>query len=197
MQTIGIVGGIGAGKSTVVSLLKELRKCFVIGADEIGHRILLPGDLAYDKVVEAFGKEILDESGHIIRRKLGDIVFSDPSKLQMLNEITHPIIYKEIEDLVKQCKEKKEWDLVIIDAALLIEVGLVPLTDYVVAVYADEQVRIERLMQRDHFTKEQVLKRINKQKKWEELEKVADFIIPNNLTRQDTKEEVKKMLEQL
>ena len=197
MQTLGIVGGIGAGKSTVVSLLKELKKCFVIGADEIGHRILLKGDLAYDKVVETFGKTILDEEGNIVRRKLGEIVFSDVSKLQTLNQITHPIIYKEIEKLVQQCKEKEEWDLVIIDAALLIEVGLIPLTDYVIAVYADEALRIERLIKRDNFTKEQVLERINKQKKWEELEEVADFIIPNNLTRQHTKEEIEKMLEQL
>ena len=60
MQTLGIVGGIGSGKSTIVSLLCELKKCFVIGADELGHRILLKGDLAYDQVVETFGESILD-----------------------------------------------------------------------------------------------------------------------------------------
>ncbi|MEG0579049.1 MAG: dephospho-CoA kinase, partial [Niameybacter sp.] len=95
MQTIGIVGGIGAGKSTVVSLLCELRKCFVIGADEIGHKILLKDDLAYDQVVKVFGQDILDEEGNIVRRKLGAIVFSDRTKLEQLNQITHPIIFRE------------------------------------------------------------------------------------------------------
>ncbi|MDA3733689.1 dephospho-CoA kinase [Niameybacter massiliensis] len=197
MRTIGIVGGIGAGKSTVVSLLTELKKCFVIGADEMGHRILLKGDLAYDKVIETFGREILDEEGNIVRRKLGAIVFGDQEKLKALNAITHPIIFNEIKTLLEQCKEQKKWDIVIIDAALLIEIGLIELTDYVIAVYADEKTRVERLMKRDEFTKEQVLERINKQKKWEELEKVADFVIDNRYTRQHTKEQMVKMLEQL
>ncbi|MEF9959672.1 MAG: dephospho-CoA kinase [Niameybacter sp.] len=197
MQTIGIVGGIGAGKSTVVSLLCELRKCFVIGADEIGHKILLKDDLAYDQVVKVFGQDILDEEGNIVRRKLGAIVFSDRTKLEQLNQITHPIIFREIKLLVDKCKAQGEWDLVIIDAALLIEIGLIPLTDYVLAIYTDEKTRLERLMKRDGFTKEQVLERINKQKKWEELEKVSDFVIDNRYTRQHTKEQMIEMLDQL
>lgn len=195
MQTLGIVGGIGAGKSSVVSLLCELKKCFVIGADELGHRILLKGDLAYDKVVATFGESILDENRQIVRRRLGEIVFSDREKLNQLNAITHPIIYNEIKNQVQRCKQEGEWDFVIIDAALLIEIGLIPLTDKVIGVFSDEGTRIERLMNRDHFTKEQVLERINKQKKWEELEKVSHYIIDNRFTRENTKEQLKALLE--
>lgn len=195
MQTLGIVGGIGAGKSSVVSLLCELKKCFVIGADELGHRILLKGDLAYDKVIETFGESILDENRQIVRRRLGEIVFSDTKKLSQLNAITHPIIYNEIKNQVERCKQEGEWDFVIIDAALLIEIGLIPLTDKVIGVFSDQETRIERLMSRDHFTKEQVLERINKQKKWEELEKVSHYIIDNRFTRENTKEQLKALLE--
>lgn len=197
MQTLGIVGGIGAGKSTIVSLLCELKKCYVIGADEIGHRILLKGDLAYDKVVEAFGEDILDEEGQIVRKRLGAIVFSNQENLNVLNAITHPIIYNEIEKLVQRCQEEAEWDFVIIDAALLIEIGLVPLADKVIGVFSDEQTRIDRLMQRDHFTKEQVIDRLSKQKKWEELEKVSHYTIDNRFSRQNTKEQIEDMLEHL
>lgn len=197
MQTLGIVGGIGAGKSTIVSLLCELKKCYVIGADEMGHRILLKNDLAYDKVVETFGQGILDEEGQIVRSRLGAIVFADQEKLNQLNAITHPIIYSEIEKRVKACKEEEEWDFVIIDAALLIEIGLIPLTDQVIGVYADEEARIARLMQRDQFTKEQAMERISKQKKWEELEKVSHYIIDNRFSRQNTKEQIQQMLENL
>ncbi|MBU3812535.1 MAG: dephospho-CoA kinase [Candidatus Niameybacter stercoravium] len=197
MQTLGIVGGIGSGKSTIVSLLCELKKCFVIGADELGHRILLKGDLAYDQVVETFGESILDENGQIVRRRLGDIVFADREKLNALNAITHPIIYNEIKAQVERCKEEEEWDFVIIDAALLIEIGLVPLTDSIIGVFSDEQTRIKRLIERDHFTKEQVLERINKQKKWEELEKVSHYIIDNRFTRENTKEQLKALLEKM
>ena len=197
MQTLGIVGGIGSGKSTVVTLLCELKKCFVIGADEIGHRILLKGDLAYDQVVETFGTSILDENGQIVRRKLGNIVFSDTKKLQTLNAITHPIIYNEVKMQVEKCKQEEKWDFVIIDAALLIEIGLVPLVDYIIGVFSDEQTRITRLIERDHFTKEQVLERISKQKKWEELEKVSHYTIDNRFTRENTKEQLKALLEEL
>ncbi|MBS5316385.1 MAG: dephospho-CoA kinase [Clostridiales bacterium] len=197
MQTLGIVGGIGSGKSTIVSLLCELKKCFVIGADELGHRILLKGDLAYDQVVETFGESILDENGQIVRRRLGDIVFADREKLNALNAITHPIIYNEIKVQVERCKKEEKWDFVIIDAALLIEIGLVPLTDRIIGVFSDEQTRITRLIERDHFTKEQVLERINKQKKWEELEKVSHYIIDNRFTRENTKEQLKALLEKI
>lgn len=197
MQTLGIVGGIGSGKSTVVTLLCELAKCFVIGADEIGHRILLKGDLAYNQVVETFGTSILDEDGQIIRRKLGNIVFADTQKLQMLNAITHPIIYDEIKRQVEKCKEEEKWEFVIIDAALLIEIGLVPLADYIIGVFSDEQTRLKRLMERDHFTKEQVLERISKQKKWEELEKVSHYTIDNRFTQENTKEQLKALLERI
>ncbi len=146
--------------------------------------------------LETFGESILDENGQIVRRRLGDIVFADSrEKLNALNTITHPIIYNEIKVQVERCKEEEKWDFVIIDAALLIEIGFVPLTDRIIGVFSDEQTRITRLIERDHFTKEQVLERINKQKKWEELEKVSHYIIDNRFTRENTKEQLKALLE--
>jgi len=96
MKVIGIVGGMGAGKTTVVSLIKTFRNVFVISGDQIGHAILLKENEGYHQVVSAFGNAILSESGDIERGRLGNIVFQDSKKLQRLNEITHPLIYKEV-----------------------------------------------------------------------------------------------------
>lgn len=195
MKTIGIVGGIGAGKTTVVSILKELTNAWIIGADEIGHKILLKGDKAYQKVIDTFGTDILDTEGQIVRSKLGAIVFGDREQLLLLNQITHPLIHEEVKAQMVRAKEEGSYSLIVIDAALLIEIGLVALTDYVIGVYADEQTRIARIMLREHYTEEQALQRIKKQKKWEELEKMVDYVIDNSKSYDQTLEQVKGILE--
>lgn len=197
MKILGIVGGIGAGKTTVVSILTELTPCYIIGADEIGHRILLKGGKAYTPVIQAFGEGILDDEGNIVRARLGSIVFADRSKLDVLNSMTHPLIHEEVQRLIDECKAQKQHEIIVVDAALLIEIGLVKLTDQVLAVYADEATRIERIMKREAFTRLQATERINKQKKWEELEKVAHYVIDNSLSYEQTREQVVALLEKL
>ena len=194
MKILGIVGGIGAGKTTVVSILQESASCFIIGADEIGHKILLKGNKAYQSVIDAFGNEILDENGEIVRSKLGAIVFSDQKKLMTLNKITHPLIYEEVKEQIEWCKTQNKWEYIIIDAALLVEIGLIRLTDYVLGIYADEEIRVERIMKREGYTREEAFKRISKQKKWEELEKVVDCTINNSKCYEKTIEQVKEFL---
>lgn len=193
-MVLGIVGGIGAGKTTIVSLLSILKETYVIGADEIGHKLLLKDGKAYNKVVSAFGEDILDEEGHIIRAKLGAIVFADQTKLQKLNEISHPLIFEEVSFQIEKRKLEDKWEWIIIDAALLIEIGLVKLTDKVIGVYTEEEVRIERIMQREGFTREEALKRINSQKKWEEFNSVSDVVIDNSFSPENTKDQIAKII---
>lgn len=194
MMVLGIVGGIGSGKTTIVSMLSSMKKTYVIGADEIGHKLLLKDGKAYDKVVDTFGQDILDEEGNIVRAKLGAIVFSDKAKLQMLNDISHPLIFAEVERQIEERKLEQKWEWIIIDAALLIEIGLVKLTDKVIGVYADEEVRIERIMQREGFTREEALKRINSQKKWEEFNSVSNIVIDNSFSTENTKDQIAKLI---
>ena len=193
---LGIIGGIGAGKSTVVTLITEQVPCQVIGADEIGHRILLKGERAYEAVIDAFGTGILDEAGHIVRRELGKIVFSSQEALKQLNAITHPIIFDEVQKMIQKY-EQEGVPCIIIDAALLIEIGLVQLTDYVIGVDTSEDVRIKRIMKREGFSKEEAVARINKQKKWEELKKVIDYTIDNNGNYEETTGQIKALLHTL
>lgn len=197
MKVIGIVGGIGVGKTTVVSLIKTFKKVFVISADQIGHDILIKENEGYLQVVRAFGNVILSENSDIVREKLGNIVFKDPMKLQLLNHITHPLIYNEVSRQVNLCRQEEHFEIVIIDAALLIEIGLVELTDKVIAVYAADEVRVDRIMERQGLSKEQVLERFKAQKKWEEFKSIAHEIIDNSLSFEYTKDQIRDLLVRL
>lgn len=197
MKIIGIVGGIGAGKTTVVSILKDLVPSYVIGADEIGHGLLLKDGKAYEAVINAFGTTILDEDLNIVRSQLAPIVFSSSEALQKLNGITHPLIHEEVKKEIEVARTAQRYDLVIIDAALLIEIGLTQLTDYVIGVYADEAIRIERIMKREGYTREETIARINKQKKWQELEKVIHYTVDNSKSYDSTVEQIKGILKRM
>ena len=180
MRIIGLTGGTGSGKSHVGSMLKE-RHAYIADADVIAHEIIEKEKPAYNELVEHFGKGILDKNGNIIRRKLGDIVFSDKNELEFLDECTHKYIVAEIKELIEEITPQTDkYSIFIIDAPLLAEAGLVDICDSVWVVYADEKVRAERIMKRDGITYEQAEKRIASQKSWEEYKAMGAVIIDNS-----------------
>lgn len=197
MKVIGIVGGMGAGKSTVVKLLNEIEPVSSISADLIGHEILLKGEPAYVPILDAFGYDILDESGEIIRKKLGQAVFGDEEKVRKLNEITHPLIMKRVMQRIEESKRETPHRHIILEAALLLESGLVDLTDLVIAVYADVDVRIKRVIQREGLSEEQIVKRFNAQKEWTELRAAADYVIDNSVSLENTKKQISHILQEI
>lgn len=197
MKIIGIVGGIGAGKTTVAAQLTELTPIEVIEADTIGHEILLKGQAAYEPVLAAFGPSILDEQGEIVRKKLGNIVFSDTNKLQILNGITHPLIREEIERRIAWFKLAAPQHHILLEAALLIESGLIEIVDTVIAVYAEENIRIERVMQREGVSLEAVTARMKVQKSWEDFKMVADYVVDNSISLEHTKGQIQNILNEL
>ena len=110
-KVIGITGGVGSGKSVVMDILKEEYGAFIILADLVGHELMEPGGVNYQEIIKEFGTDILKEDQTIDRAVLGNIVFSDPSKLALLNEITHPNIRAEIAFRIGQIKQKKTTPL--------------------------------------------------------------------------------------
>jgi len=170
---IGLTGGSGSGKSTVAEILKQ-NQMFIIDCDKIAHDIILKGNDAYIELVEIFGDDILDSSKQIIRRKLGDIVFKDKAKLNLLNECTHKHIIKRVNKFIDLNRNS------VIDAPLLIETNLHTVSDRVLAVYADMDIRIQRIIKRDNITFEQANKRLQNQMSWNEMSSYADIIIYNN-----------------
>lgn len=192
MKVIGLTGGIASGKSTVSMLLKQ-KGAAIIDADEIAKEIMQPGKPAWTEVVEHFGKGILREDGNIDRKKLAQIVFSDEKELETLNRITHPRIVEEIKRRLKSFREKNE-SVVVVDAALLLEIGLDLLVDEVWLVAVDEKTQIERLLFREKSMGfAEALERIRAQMPLEEKLKFAQRVIDNGGSIEETKRQVDRI----
>lgn len=195
MSVIGIIGGMGVGKSTVVALIRELTTAYIINADDIGHEILKKGNPAYKPVLEAFGPQILGAEGEINRRALGKIVFSDGAALAKLNQISHPMIYNMVKEEIQAALKQGSYRYIIVDAALLIEIGLTELVDQVWGVYAPKDMQINRIMMRNGLSKEEARERILTQLPWDEIKKVVDIEINNTGSISSIKEQIKCFLE--
>ncbi|MFL2755778.1 MAG: dephospho-CoA kinase [Dehalococcoidia bacterium] len=181
MITIGLTGGIATGKSLVSQLLEEYG-AFVINADLLAHKLYLPETAGFNELVVHFGDTILNIDGTIDRNKLASIVFSDKSEMDNLNSIMHPLIYEDIKRLISDLSEKSEKNylIVIVEAAILIEAGWQDLFDQIWVVSSNAENVISRLMTRNGLTREESLKRINSQMSLEDRLKYADVIVENN-----------------
>lgn len=180
MKIIGLTGGTGSGKGFVSERLKH-RGAYIIDADILAHEIIEKGKPAYYEIAEYFGNDILDENGEIERRKLGEIVFSDREKLAFLNSCTHKYINSEIFRIIDEVKARSDrYGLIVIDAPLLAEAGLLDICDDIWVVYADASVREKRIMERDGINIQQARHRIESQKTWEEYKKLGAVIIDNS-----------------
>ncbi|MGN0134635.1 MAG: dephospho-CoA kinase [Anaerotignum sp.] len=179
MKVIGLTGGTGSGKSVVSKSLAEAGAT-IVDADQIAHEIILKGEPAYQEIIEYYGTGILDEDGNIIRKKLGEIVFHDEEKLAFLNRCTHKYICAEVDRQIAAAKAAGTAKAIVLDAPLLLEAGLEQVCDGVWVVYADPEVRAQRVMARDGVTYELAKARIANQKSWEEYKQAADTVIDNS-----------------
>ena len=195
IKIIGIIGNSGSGKSTVAKILKSLG-CYVIDADDIAHEIILHNKDVYIKIIQAFGTNILQtDSIQIDRKKLGQIVFSDKKKLDLLNSITHPYIISAIVNQIKLLYfQKEKYKYIILDAPLLIETNLHEITDEIWLIDTDENLKIERLKQRDKISQEMIMKRWQNQISIDEAKKFADVIINNDGTPEQLETKIKNIL---
>lgn len=191
-MVIGLTGGIGTGKSTVARRLIE-KGYTVIDTDIISKEVIEKEEVII-KIKEEFG-DILDYNGKINRKKLGQIVFKDEKKLNVLNSIMHPIILNEIR---KQINEKsKLHNIIIVDVPLLFEINIEKEFDIILLVYSTKEIQLKRIMERDNRTKEEALNMINSQMDLEFKKKKSDYILKNNNTLKDLYEEIDKVLEKL
>ena len=179
MKVIGLTGGTGSGKS-VVSKSLLAAGAVIVDADRIAHEIILKGEPAYHEIIEYYGTGILDAEGNIIRKKLGEIVFNDKEKLAFMNQCTHKYITAEVKRQIAEAKEAGTAKAIIVDAPLLLEAKLETVCDLVWVVYAEPEVRAQRVMARDGITYELAKARIANQKSWEEYRAAADAVIDNS-----------------
>ena len=180
MRIIGLTGGIASGKSTVASILSEFGAT-IIDADKIAREIVEPGKSALREIHKAFGDDILLADGSLNRQRLGEMIFNDPTKRQLLNSIVHPKIIEECQKRLEYYKQAGK-QAVILEVPLLIEIGMDAMVDEVWLVAADTQTQINRLIKRDGLSKGQALKRIEAQMSLEEKIPKADIIIDGQLS---------------
>jgi dephospho-CoA kinase len=177
MLTFGLTGKTGAGKTTVASYLKE-NGCYIIDGDVIARQITEKGSEVLPVLQKAFGEDILDENGELIRKKLAERAFSSKESTALLNSITHPVIKQRCSDEMKKA-ESLGYKTALIDAAALLDSDCKDLCQKMIVVTAPEEIRLERILQRDAITNEQALSRIKAQKSEEYYFSHADIIIRN------------------
>lgn len=181
LPVIGLTGGIAAGKSTVSARLAALG-AHVIDADRVGHRVLMRGGgEAFAPVVAAFGAEILDEAGEIVRARLGRRVFADPARLAELNRLTHPPMAARMRREIEEVRAgPSPPPFLVLDAAVLFEAGWDALCDEVWTVSAAPERALARLVARNRLTPEAARARIDAQLGNPEREARADRVIRND-----------------
>lgn len=179
VAVIGLTGGIGSGKSTAAQILGELG-AEVIDADRVGHQIYLPDTPAWREIVAAFGEEVLAPDRTVDRRKLGPRVFAEPQALHTLNAITHGKIYAFIQGQIAYIRHKQTAQVVVVEAAVLLEAGWQALADQIWVVVADVDVVIERLHTYKNIPEDQARARIAAQLSNDERIAQAHTVIWNN-----------------
>lgn len=185
MKIIGITGGVGAGKSTVLDYLREQFHAYVIQADHVGHQVMEPGEICYSQVIALFGEHILKKDKTIDRKAVSDVVFGNEEKLKKLNGIIHPAVRQSVLEEIQLQKEKKTA-IVVVEAALLLEEHYEKFCDKVWYVHTDREIRISRLMENRGYSREKSESIISSQAPDEYFAKHADYIIRNNGDIKDT-----------
>ncbi len=194
MKVIGVTGSFGTGKSTVSGFLKDLG-AHVLDLDKISHGLLKEDENIKQQIVSYFGKQILDRSGLIDRKKLSKKVFVSKNELKHLCGVIHPAVEKVLKSNLDEIKRTDKDAIVVIDAPLLIEVDLIPLVDTVILVRTNLEVQIKRCKSKFKISQADVLKRVKSQMSLKEKERFADFIIDNSSSKQNTRLQTKKIFE--
>lgn len=193
---LGVTGSFASGKTTVAWMFQTLGASR-IDADRIYHELIRPPGSLYKKIISSFGREILGKTRQIDRKKLGKIAFSKRGDLRRLTQITHPGIIRKIREKNSQLKRTKKCRIIVIDAPLLIEAGLISLMDKLIVVKANKKNQISRCKKRKGLSRVEVIKRIRRQIPLTKKIKLADYVIDNNGTLKQTREQVRNIWKKL
>jgi len=182
---IGITGGIGSGKSLAAKYFESLGYK-VIYADKVAKQLYANNKLLINKLVNAFGNGILDENGNLSRQNARRIIFSSKKNIKRVNSIVHPFVFREMDKIYSAIKDR----IVFFEAAIMFESGSYKRMNYVILVYANKEIRIKRIIQRDNIKRAAILKLMKLQIDEREKLKRADFVIRNNSGTADLKKEI-------
>ena len=190
-MVLGITGGVGCGKSTVLSMLEKKKGAKVILADNLGHEVMEPGTECYEQIVALLGSSILDETGHIKREKMAQIIYGDDEKRRQVNEIVHPSVKKEIKERIRMWQAEP---LVVVETALMFESGCDAYCDEVWGIFTDPEIRIDRLLKSRGYSREKSLSIMQKQMSYEELKQKCSHVLFNDEDPDKLWEQIKELL---
>ena len=196
MRKVGLTGGIASGKSTVSRMFTDLGVP-VIDADVIAREVVAPGSRALEAIADAFGEEVLTDEKSLNRARLGEIVFSDPTKKKVLENILHPEIIAEQDRRLRDLEREGRTPVAIVDAAVMIESGSWKRFDSLVVVDCDESQQIGRLRLRNGMNEEEAARRVHAQMPLSEKVKYADHVIDNRGSIDDTRKQVEELMKLL
>uniref|UniRef100_UPI004025C5C2 dephospho-CoA kinase n=1 Tax=Megasphaera micronuciformis TaxID=187326 RepID=UPI004025C5C2 len=196
MYRIGLTGSIATGKSTVTNMLKELG-AFVIDCDKMARDVVAPGTRGLAKIEAAFGKDAVAADGSMDRVYIGDLVFRNPEMKKRLENILFPLIFEALDKELLRLEREGATPVVFLDMPLLYEVKYDSYVDEVWLVYVPFEVQLSRLMKRNGYTKEEALLRIHSQISVDKKKSLAQQVIDNSGTLEDTKEQVRSLWERL
>lgn len=186
---IGLTGGIASGKSTVAKMLVD-RGALLVDADQVAREVVLPGEPALEAIASAFGQAVLERDGSLNRKALGEIVFRDKEKLTQLEAILHPAIRRTMQQRIHTYAEQFPGRLVVADIPLLYETKQQDLYEGIMVVYVPERVQKSRLMERNSVSEEEAQRRISLQLDIEQKKELADWVIDNSGTLEETKRQL-------
>ena len=195
MIFIGITGGVGAGKSAVLSYLRELDGVRVMLSDEIAHELMEPGSDCYNRLKELFAEEpIWLEDGHFDRTALAGVIFSDDKKRELLNEVVHPAVKEYVLHVLEQEKEEGRLRYLVLEAALLIEEHYDEICDELWYIYTSEENRRARLKQSRGYSDEKISEMFESQLCENEYRRHCKVVIDNNGTTEETIAQVRTII---
>lgn len=195
MYVIGITGGVGSGKTQAACMLKKIANADLLIADELGHVAMEKGSAGYQKIVEAFGTEILDDAKEICRPSLAQIVFQNEEKRTLLNQIIHPQVKAYIQQYVDDRKEKE--GILILENAIMFETGCDAFCDEIWYIAVSEQTRMERLYQNRGYSNEKSQAIMESQQSEAFFQEKCDKIIDNNATLEQLEQNLVKAYRQV
>lgn len=186
MLVIGITGGVGAGKSSVLKALEEHCNCRLVLADDVGNKVKEPGQKCYRQIVRLLGEDILEEDLTINRIKMAAKIFADSEILEQVNAIIHPAVEEYILQEIESEREKQEIDVFFLEAALLIEAGYTKYLDELWYIFSEKNVRINRLKESRGYSDEKICQIMEKQLSDDVFREYADVILDNSNDFEDT-----------
>lgn len=194
MKIIGITGGVGAGKSCILSFLRENYNCEIALADDIAKEMYVKGNPCFDKIVDLLGHSVLDSEGNLNKAVMAGMIYSDPSLLEKVNGIVHPAVKEEILSRFDKARDEGKIDFFFLEAALLIEAGYREYMDELWFVYVDRETRYKRLRDSRGYSDERIDSILKNQLSDEEFRANSDFVIDNSFSPEYSFEQIRERI---